>query len=247
VFLSNTQGYFGLQNCSATTPMSLISLYDAMSSMPPTERENNLAEMHSLIARDLTASNELAARITQLRQDIAEGKPQPPKKVDLLERSNKDMTKELVLRVERIESVPVGRLEAADREMLQALNARLAVCDMQAMRLAELRDLEFTARNTKERVFLEAEVDEGFDVAGREPEEELAIGNTSKHAIAELDRDTKELRHHNDDRHEGFESSEEDTASEDPPIDKSAWPLLYQIMNVDPGTSAADIQPLVHG
>ena len=229
--------------------MSPISLYDAMSSMLPTEREKNLAEMHSLIARDLAASNELAARITQLRQDIAEGKPQPRKKVDLLERSNKDMTKELVLRVERIESVPVGRLEAADREMLQALNARLAVCDMQAMRLAELRDLEFTARNTKERVFLEAEVNEGFEMAGREPEEEIAVGNASRHAFAGLDRDTEELRHHNDDPHEGFESSEEDTASEDledPPIDTSAWPLLYQIMNVDPGTSAADIQPLIH-
>ena len=229
--------------------MSPISLYDAMSSMPPTEREKNLAEMHSLIARDLAASNELAARITQLRQDIADGKPQPPKKVDLLERSNKNMTKELVVRVERIESVPVGRLEAADREMLQALNARLAVCDMQAMRLAELRDLEFTARHTKERVFLEAEVNEGLEMAGREPEEEIAVGNASRHTFAGLDRDTEELRHHNDDPHEGFESSEEDTASEDledPPIDTSAWPLLYQIMNVDPGTSAADIQPLIH-
>ena len=53
-----------------------------MSPTSPIEREKNLAEMHSLIARDLAASNELATRIAQLRQDIAEGKPPPPKKVD---------------------------------------------------------------------------------------------------------------------------------------------------------------------
>jgi hypothetical protein len=165
-----------------------------MSPTSPIERDNNLAEMHSLIARDLAASNDLAARITQLRHDIAEGKPQPPKKVDLLERSNKDMTKELVLRVERIESLPAGSLGATDREMLQALDSRLAVCDLQAMRLAELRDLEFTARNTKERAYLEAEVNEGTDVAGQEPVEELAIGHASKHAVDKLGCDTKEHR-----------------------------------------------------
>jgi hypothetical protein len=221
-----------------------------MSPTSPIERDNNLAEMHSLIARDLAASNDLAARITQLRHDIAEGKPQPPKKVDLLERSNKDMTKELVLRVERIESLPAGSLGATDREMLQALDSRLAVCDLQAMRLAELRDLEFTARNTKERAYLEAEVNEGTDVAGQEPVEELAIGHASKHAVDKLGCDTKEHTHHNGGSHCGSENCDEDLISEDmdePAIDKSAWPLLYRIMDVDPSTSAADIQPLVHG
>jgi hypothetical protein len=91
-----------------------------MSPTSPTERETSLAETHSLIARDLATSNELANRITQLRQDIAEGKPPPSKKVDLLERSNKDMTKELVLRLEHIESIPAGNLEATDRKMMQA-------------------------------------------------------------------------------------------------------------------------------
>jgi hypothetical protein len=219
-----------------------------MSPTSPIEREKNLAGMHSLIARDLAASNELATRIAQLRKDISEGKPQTPKKVDLLERSNKDMTKELVLRVERIESVPVGSLEATDREMLQALSARLAVCDLQAMRLAELRDLEFTARNTKDSAYLEAEVNGGFRATVHEPEEELAIG--SKHAVEEFDCDTQESKHRQHAQHDGFESSEEDSIEEDfeePPIDKTAWPLLYRIMDVDPGTSAADIQPLVHG
>jgi len=217
---------------------------------PTVERENNIAEMHSLIARDLAASNDVAKRITQLRQDIADGKPQPSKKFDLLERSNKDMTKELVLRVERIESVPVGTLKAADREMLQALNSRLAVCDLQAMRLAELRDLEFTAKNTKERAYLDAEVNEGSSVAGQEPEEELSIGRASKHSVGEIDSNTKKTEHQNDVPHDVSESSEEDAISEDweeLAVDKSAWPLLYRIMNVDPSTSAADIQPLVHG
>jgi hypothetical protein len=221
-----------------------------MSPTSPIEREKNLAEMHSLIARDLASSNELAARITQLRQDIAEGKPQPTKKVDLLERSNKDMTKELVLRVERIENLPTGSLGATDREILQALNSRLAVCDLQATRLAELRDLEFTAKNTKERAYLEAEVNGGSKVTEKESEEELAIGHHSKHAVDEIDCDTKEAQHHDNGPHDDSETSDEDSTSEDldePAIDKSAWPLLYQIMSIDPGTSAADIQPLVNG
>ena len=221
-----------------------------MSPTSPIKRENDLAEIHSLIARDLAASNDLAARITRLRQDIAEGKPQPQKKVDLLERSNKDMTKELVLRVERIESLPAGSLGATDREMLQALDSRLAVCDLQAMRLAELRDLEFAARNIKERAYLEAEVNEGSDVAGQEPVGDLAIGHTSKHTVDVLDCDTNEHTHHPDGSHYGSEKSEADSTTEDldePAIDKSAWPLLYRIMDVDPSTSAADIQPRVHG
>jgi hypothetical protein len=220
-----------------------------MSPTSPTEREMSLAETHSLIARDLATSNELANRITQLRQDIAEGKPPPSKKVDLLERSNKDMTKELVLRLEHIESIPAGNLEATDRKMMQALNARLAVCDLQAMRLAELRDLEFTARHTKERAYLEAEVNEGSKVASQEPEEELGIGHASKYEVKVTDGDTKEPKQHNGGPHDGSEISEEDDISDDweeLAIDTSAWPLLYRIMNVDPNTSAADIEPLVH-
>jgi hypothetical protein len=220
-----------------------------MSPTSPTERETSLAETHSLIARDLATSNELANRITQLRQDIAEGKPPPSKKVDLLERSNKDMTKELVLRLEHIESIPAGNLEATDRKMMQALNARLTVCDLQAMRLAELRDLEFTARHTKERAYLKAEVNEGSKVASQEPEEELGIGHASKYEVKVTDGDTREPKQHNGGPHDGSEISEEDDISDDweeLAIDTSAWPLLYRIMNVDPNTSAADIEPLVH-
>ena len=114
--------------------------------MSTPSHETSTEELKALIAHDLAASNELANRIEQLRIDVAEGKPLPSKKVDLVERSNKDMTKDLVSRIEEIEST--STLDAMDREMLQALNARLAVCDLQAMRLAELRDVEFTARST---------------------------------------------------------------------------------------------------
>lgn len=74
-------------------PLQLQHTTSTMSPEPPIGHETNAAEIHSLIARDLAASNELAARIAELRQDIAEGKPQPSKKVASLERSNKDMTK----------------------------------------------------------------------------------------------------------------------------------------------------------
>jgi hypothetical protein len=115
---------------------------------------------------------------------------------------------------------------------------------MQAMRLAELRDLEFTARHTKERAYLEAEFNAGSRVASQEPEEELEIGHASKYG------DAKEPKQHNGGPHGGSESSEEDGISDDwdeLAIDTSTWPLLYRIMNADPDTSAADMEPLVHG
>ena len=221
-----------------------------MSPASLTEREKSIVDMHSLITRDLAASNELATHIARLRQDIAEGKPQPSEKADLLERSNKEMTKELVQRVESIESVPAGKLGVTDREMLQALSARLAICDMQAMRLAELRDLELTARNTKERAFLKAEVNKGFKAVGQEPEEELASGHASEYATDGLDGATKKIEHHVKALYDGFESDDEYAASQDfeeTVLDKSAWPLLYRIMSVNPDSMAADMQSLVNG
>ena len=221
-----------------------------MSSEPPVEHEINAAEMHSLIDRDLAASNELAARIAELRQDVTEGKAQPSKKIALLERPNKDMTKELVLRIERIENIPAGDLEVVDKEMLQALNDRLAVCDLQAMRLAELRDLVFIANYFKESTYMDADVNERSESAGQEPEEQVTIGHASKLTVREFDGDTREPKCHTDDPEYGFDGSEEETLSENSEelmIDKSEWPLLYRVMNVDPNTMAADIQPLVHG
>jgi hypothetical protein len=80
------------------------------------------------------------------------------------------MTKDLVSRVEKIES-SVEALDATDREMLQALNARLAVCDLQAMRLAELRDVEVMARGTQRKAAEQHEVK--LEKSEVEPEEHL--------------------------------------------------------------------------
>jgi len=193
--------------------------------MSSPSHETSTEELRALIARDLAASNELAERISQLRVDIAEGKPMPSKKVDLMERSNKDMTKDLVNRVEGIESA--SELDATDREMLQALNARLAVCDLQAMRLAELRDVEFTARSTKQKEPQEPLVKSDAGVAEH---------NAGEHTIHVADED------------EAASEYESDTGSEysdEPEIDKSDWPLLYRIMDIDPDTLNRDIEPML--
>jgi hypothetical protein len=192
------------------------------------------AELKALIALVFLASNELADRISQLRIDIAEGKPLPSKKVDLMERSNKDMKKDLVSRVEKIESAP--DLDATDREMLQALNARLAVCDLQAMRLAELRDVEVSARSTMKKEALEVE------------------GKSDRGAV---ENDVDDHSAHIDDADEQEETGENDSDSasasethseysDEPEIDKSHWPLFYQIMDVDPDTLDRDIEPLLN-
>jgi hypothetical protein len=145
-----------------------ISPSNPQSTTPPTP------SLNSLVATDLAASNELAERITQLRLDIANGKPLPPKKVDLTERSNRDMVKDLVSRVEKIETS--AELDATDRETLQALNARLAVCDLQAMRLAELRDLEVGARMGRKVIGLRAE---GVEEEEEEEMEMISRGSAS--------------------------------------------------------------------
>jgi hypothetical protein len=199
------------------------------------------AELKALIALVFLASNELADRISQLRIDIAEGKPLPSKKVDLMERSNKDMKKDLVSRVEKIESAP--DLDATDREMLQALNARLAVCDLQAMRLAELRDVEVSARSTMKKEALEVE---GKSDRG-------AVENDVDDHSAHIDDADEHAAHAEDEEETGENDSDSASASEthseysdEPEIDKSHWPLFYQIMDVDPDTLDRDIEPLLN-
>lgn len=211
---------------------------------PSPSRDFDTNELRSLIAQDLAASNELAARITQLRQDIEDGKSLPPKKVALMEQSNKDMTKDLVARVEKIERA--ANLDAADREMLQVLNVRLAVCDLQTMRLAELRDLELIARGTKKKVFLDAKAGPSATV---EPEEELSPGHGPVRKTEE-DEDFVFVSQEEDaeSSFDGSNLDEEKAGSEysdEPQIDKSGWPLLYRIMNVDPDTMAMDMERLL--
>jgi hypothetical protein len=199
--------------------------------MSSPSQETNTAELKALIARDLAASNELAERISQLRLDIAEGKPLPPKKVDIMERSNKDMTKDLVSRVEKIESA--SPLDATDREMLQALNARLAVCDLQAMRLAELRDVEVTARSTMRKEPLEPEANTAVNEVEDDAGEHSVLVEDEEEATGENGSDSASV------------SETHSEYSEEPEIDKSHWPLLYQIMDVDPETLDRDIEPLL--
>jgi hypothetical protein len=195
--------------------------------MSSPSQETNTAELKALIARDLAASNELAERISQLRIDIAEGKPLPPKKVDLMEKSNKDMTKDLVSRVEKIESA--SPLDATDREMLQALNARLAVCDLQAMRLAELRDVEVTARSTMKKEAVEPEVKPDAVTVEQDADEHVAH--------VEEEEETGE--------NDSDSATASGTHSEYSEIDKSHWPLLYRIMDIDPETLDSEIKPMV--
>lgn len=199
-------------------------------SSPP--HGTNTAELKALIARDLATSNELANRISQLRIDIAEGKPLPDKKVDLMERSNKDMTRDLVSRVENIESAPA--LDATDREMLQALNARLAVCDLQAMRLAELRDVEVTARSTMQKEAVEPKA---------KPDVGVAVEHDAGEHSARVEDGDQEIGEEDSDSASGSETRSE--YSDEPEIDKSGWPLLYQIMDVDPETLDRDIEPML--
>jgi len=204
--------------------------------MSAPSHETNTKELQALIARDLAVSNELADRISQLRLDIAEGKALPPKKVDLMERSNKDMTKDLVSRVEKIESAPA--LDATDREMLQVLNARLAVCDLQAMRLAELRDVEVSARSTMQKESLEPEAESAEDAV------EIDAGEVAAHGDDGDEDEAEESEENDSDSASAARTSSE--YSEEPEIDKSNWPLLYQIMDIDPETLDRDIEPMLN-
>ena len=126
-----TQERLLLRNCKSDTMPSTAALNAA---------GLNLCQLRQIIKLDREASNELQARIGQVRQDIKNGLRLPEKTVDMMESLNKDMTKELVQHIEKIEEQK--KLTTTDRELLQALNAQLAVCDRSGMQIAELRDLE---------------------------------------------------------------------------------------------------------
>lgn len=100
----------------------------------------NMCELRQIIKLDREASNELQTRIDIVRRDIRNGERLPEKTVEMMESLNKNMTRDLVQRIEKIEDQ--GVLTTTDRELLQALNAQLATCDRSGMQLAELRDLE---------------------------------------------------------------------------------------------------------
>lgn len=218
--------------------------------MSGTPRENSTAELRSLTARDLAASNDLATRIAQLRQDIAEGKPLPTRKIDIMERSNKDMARELMNRIEKIESS--AKLDPTDREMLQALNARLTVCDLQTMRLAELRDLEIAARK-KSQDSQKPESENGECVEElpttapsalrqRQRQGDTSLAKTGHGASIAHDTDVEP---NSEGQHSDNEEASQEDDEEDSEADESEWPLLYRILGVDPKTSAGDMSSAV--
>ncbi|KAK5135058.1 hypothetical protein LTR08_005718 [Meristemomyces frigidus] len=104
-----------------------------------------IADLKDLVQRDIKASEDLQARIDELRIMISEGKTiTNANALGDIETEGRRMLKDLIRRINQIEDQP--SIEATDREMLQALNARQVVCDKQVMQLAELRDLHRQAR-----------------------------------------------------------------------------------------------------
>ncbi|KAM3422095.1 hypothetical protein BST61_g2469 [Cercospora zeina] len=107
----------------------------------------NVCELRQIIKLDREATKELQSRTDKLRRDLRNGGVLPEKTVEMMEDLNKDMTRELIQRIENIESQDA--LTTTDRELLQALNAQLAKCDQSGMKLAELRDLEDELRHRR--------------------------------------------------------------------------------------------------
>lgn len=216
-----------------------------MSEFTHTSAGHSIADLRALAERDLEASNELQVRIERLRKDIADGKKLPKKKIDLMEVSNKDMTKELVTRIEQIEA---NTTTATDREMLQALNARLTVCDIQAMRLAELRELEREARGDKHE-YLEEE-DRGQKhtptavlTEAAPHHDEANLQKEGPTAVEQYDEEIHVSGLHNTQNYlsdEDVDSHESDDDTRSLP-DMSNWATPYRILGIDPKTPSEEI------
>lgn len=190
----------------------------------------NIDDLKQRIEKDIAASNELQQHIDQLREDIAAGKSIDDNEIALMGVEHKQIGRDLVARIEQIENQ--AKLDAADRNMLQALTARLSVHDLQSARIAEFGDL----RTPKE--FLEGEQAPQITKMPSRPvletsdSHELVAGSWSdsldrEGGTVEVDEDSDD-----DDSYEIVENDDEEEAE----IDKSTWPLLYRILDVDPST-----------
>lgn len=206
--------------------------------------ETTIDELKLLTARDQKASDELAVDISQLRIDMTNGVSPPSNTLDLMEQSNKEITRDLNLHMDTIDAKG-DKKDATDREMLRALNARVNVRDELSMRLAELRDLRLSVRSSKTEPFgytAEKTADEAPPEPERRVEPERVVRN-----------DHEQVPNQGDyvDDYDGTESERSFSVysqndEEEPEIDKSAWPLLYQVMDVDPRTSNADIAAVLN-
>jgi len=224
-------------------------------------------ELRVLIKQDTLESEHLQTRITQLRHDILAGIPMARGNVlSDVELQAKKMSKGLARRIEEIEEKDIRT--ATDREYLQALNARQVVWDRQIMQAAELRELMFEALKGPRRTVagggdhgtrnavqdadtksaapaVEMLVDIGapntasvFDNAALDARNVLSTAAAfepvfARQAIASTD-DPHEVEHH---------SEPEGTEDDEPPEpDRSAWPICYRILDIDPATEPRDFE-----
>lgn len=210
----------------------------------------SIADLKTLVMKDLEASNELQTRIDQLRKDVAEGEQQPDQRqVSLMGEEQKRIGKDLVLRIEQIEEQ--NTLTPTDREMLQALNSRLAMHDLQRMRLAEYGDLQ---RKPEEWLAYEKLPKDARMATDATP---LAAPGSPTAPLAPSAESRSEPSHdsapdaettpasyatrceqHEEEDDDGYVSNDDAASDEESEVHKSDWPLLYRIVDVDPATPA---------
>lgn len=211
----------------------------------------SVTAIRDLIKQDLLASNELAARITQLRQDTADGKPSSARSIAIMASSNKDRAREIGARIEDL----VGRQDKTptDRELLQALTARQAICDKQSMQLAELRDLEFEARGEREEAFSRPSEAHAEDLGKSQTATSAGPPGLSgasslvdlRYAAKDHEDMGKAQDNHPDPQGEiGEEHASEKDPSEHQVDHTASWPLLYRILGVDPSTENDRFRPV---
>lgn len=190
----------------------------------------NIDDLKQRIERDIAASNELQQHIDRLREDITVGKPIDDNEVALIGVEHKQIGRDLVFKIEQIENQ--DKLDAADRNMLQVLTTRLGVHDLQSARIAEFGDL----RAPKE--FLKDEPDPQNKHSLTQPilapldSRKLAAGKSSD-SLVSTRGSTSDERDSDDD--DSYEFAEDDNG-EHSGVDKSTWPLLYRIVDLDPDT-----------
>ncbi|KAK3718723.1 hypothetical protein LTR37_004942 [Vermiconidia calcicola] len=213
----------------------------------------NIADLRDLVKKDIAASNDLQRRIDALQASIAAGENPSTDTTSLMNNEQKRIGKDLVLRIEQIEDQK--SVEATDRTMLQELTARLGVHDLLTARLAEYRDLLLSREEGRSREW----VDEGgakgkgrrgssntqptlqpWVGMGSPPPRATAVQSPTVPSSSATAGGWTQVQDQMDtggtcDEEEQFEDEEEeeDTATA---TDKSTWPLLYRIMDVDPKT-----------
>ncbi len=204
-----------------------------------------MEDLRALVQKDIAASNELQARIDRLQQQLLDGEQPNLDQTSLMSDEHKSIGRDLILRIDQIEGQE--RLDATDRMMLQALTARLAVHDLQSARLAEYRDLQLRDGDEMTREWIrhdvevlaenrrraDSEVDKWFpEYDGGVVVEIPSPPATSKSAKSGLNRETDASI---PEIHVEDADQDNDDSSSTSPASKE-WPLLYQIMGIDPKT-----------